>query len=59
MKVYSRDGEYTLANSADHRDYYDKWAKTYDQDFAEETKYIYPRKIYEILNVRAGANDLL
>ena len=41
MKVYSRDEAYTLANSADHRDYYDNWAKTYDQDFVKETKYIY------------------
>ena len=58
MKVYSRDGAYTLANSADHRDYYDKWAKTYDQDFAEETNYIYPRKICDILNMRSVAKDL-
>ena len=58
MKVYSRDGAYTLANSADHRDYYDKWAKTYDQDFAEETNYIYPSKICEILNRRSVAKDL-
>ena len=58
MKVYSRDEAYTLANSADHRDYYDKWAKTYDQDFVEETKYIYPRKIRDVLNLRAEAKDL-
>ena len=58
MKVYSRDEAYTLASSADHRDYYDKWAKTYDQDFVEETKYIYPRKIRDVLNLRAEAKDL-
>ena len=58
MKVYSRDEAYTLINSADHRDYYDQWAKTYDQDFAKETKYIYPRKIYEILSSRLHAEDL-
>ena len=58
MKVYSRDEAYTLASSADHRDYYDKWARTYDQDFVEETKYIYPRKICEVLNLRAEAKDL-
>ncbi len=59
MKVCNRDEAYTLANSADHRDYYDNWAKTYDQDFAEGSKYIYPRKICEVLNLRARATDLI
>ena len=58
MKVYSRDEAYTLASSADHRDYYDKWARTYDKDFVEETKYICPRKIRDVLNLRAEAKDL-
>tara|TARA_A100001015_G_C14764084_1_gene622602 strand:- start:224 stop:865 length:642 start_codon:yes stop_codon:yes gene_type:complete len=58
MTEYSRDEAYTLANSAAHRDYYDKWAKTYDQDFAEGTKYIYPQAICEILRVRSAARDL-
>ena len=59
MKVYSRDEAYKLASSVDHRDYYDKWAKTYDQDFAEQTKYIYPRKICDVLNLRSQAKDLI
>ncbi len=58
MKVNSRDEAYTLATSDDHRDYYDNWAKTYDQDFAEKTKYIYPRKICDALNLRYLAKDL-
>ena len=58
MKRYSRDEAYTLATSADHRDYYNKWAKTYDLDFAIETKYIYPRKICEILYSRSMPTDL-
>ena len=58
MKVYSRDEAYTLANSADHRDYYDNWAKTYDHDFAIQSKYIYPRKICEILYARFESTDL-
>ena len=58
MKVYSRDEAYKLASSADHRDYYDKWAKTYDQDFVLETKYIYPKKICDILNLRSQTRDL-
>ena len=57
MTVYSRDEAYTLTNSADHIDYYDKWAQTYDQDFAKETKYIYPQKICEELNMRLVAKD--
>ncbi|MDG2474224.1 MAG: methyltransferase domain-containing protein [Paracoccaceae bacterium] len=58
MKVHSRDEAYTLVTSADHRDYYDNWAKTYDQDFAMETKYIYPQKICEILNERTMSVDM-
>ena len=58
MKLYSRDEAYTLVSSADHRDYYDKWAKTYDRDFVEETKYIYPRKICEILSALSQTKDL-
>ena len=59
MKVHSRDEAYKLASSAEHKDYYDKWAKTYDQDFAEKTKYIYPRKICDVLNLRSVTEDLI
>ncbi len=58
MKLYSRDEAYTLSNSAEHRAYYDNWAKTYDQDFAKETKYIYPQKICDILYARSVSEDM-
>ena len=50
MKKYSRDEAYTLKTSADHRVYYDNWAKTYEQTFVKETQYVYPREICKILN---------
>ena len=58
MKKFSRDEAYNLLTSADHRDYYDRWAKTYEQDFANETKYIYPEKIAGIMKKWIGSDNI-
>ena len=58
MKKFSRDEAYNLLTSADHRDYYDRWAKTYEQDFAYETQYIYPEKIAGIMKKWIGSDNI-
>ena len=58
MKFQSRDEAYRLATSSDHESFYDNWAKTYDQDFALATKYIYPQKIADILHSRLDCTEL-
>lgn len=40
-----RDEAYQLASPDQHRAYYDRWAKAYEQDFAARMGYIYPAKV--------------
>ena len=58
MTNFSRDEAYNLLTSSDHRDYYDGWAKTYEQDFVTETSYIYPEKIAGLLMNWIGSRNI-
>jgi len=40
---------YNLMTPEDSRELYAQWAPTYDQTFIEDTEYIYPAKIAEVL----------
>jgi predicted TPR repeat methyltransferase len=40
---------YDLATPEDSRELYAQWAPTYDKTFIEETKYVYPTKVAEVL----------
>lgn len=44
---HDREGAYSLSTPQDHIIYYDKWAATYDADFAAAEGYIYPAKLAE------------
>ena len=58
MKKYSRDEAYTLTSSADHRKYYNNWAKTYEEDFVKKSKYIYPQEICRVIISRLGERKI-
>ena len=58
MIKFSRDKAYTLVSSGDHRNYYDSWAKTYEQDFVKETSYIYPKEITRIMKEWIGSENI-
>ncbi len=40
---------YNVVTPDDNRDLYGRWAATYDKTFVEETKYVYPDKIAQVL----------
>jgi|EP01046_Picozoa_sp_COSAG06_P040960 SAM-dependent methyltransferase len=42
---HDREGAYSLDTPAAHVEYYDKWASTYDSDFAEQEGYSYPENL--------------
>ena len=58
MANFSRDEAYNLLTSSDHRNYYDSWAKTYEQDFANKTSYIYPELIAGLMKNWIGSNNI-
>jgi SAM-dependent methyltransferase len=58
MANFSRDEAYNLLTSSDHRNYYDSWAKTYEQDFAYETSYIYPEQIAGLMKNWIGSEHI-
>ena len=58
MANFSRDDAYNLLTSSDHRNYYDSWAKTYEQDFAYETSYIYPEQIAGLMKNWIGFDNI-
>ena len=58
MTNSNRDEAYNLLTSSDHRNYYDNWAKTYEQDFARETNYIYPEKIAGLMKNWIGSKNV-
>lgn len=42
---HHRDDVYQLDTPQQHQDYYDEWAKTYDDDFADQHGYAYPERV--------------
>ncbi|NBW92476.1 MAG: hypothetical protein EBR53_08530, partial [Actinobacteria bacterium] len=40
---------YNVVTPDDNRDLYGRWAATYDKTFVEDTKYVYPDKIAQVL----------
>ena len=40
---------YKVVTPDDSRDLYGRWAATYDKTFVEDTKYVYPDKIAQVL----------
>ena len=58
MAKFGRDEAYSLLTSSDHRNYYDSWAKTYEQDFANKTSYIYPELIAGLMKNWIGSKNV-
>jgi len=58
MKKYNRDEAYELQSSEAHRQYYNNWAKTYEDDFVKKSKYIYPREISRVIKSRLGGQEI-
>jgi len=54
----NRDEAYNLSTPDQHRRYYDRWAETYEADFADAEGYAYPERIAgllaRLLNNRPG-----
>jgi predicted TPR repeat methyltransferase len=48
-KQINLEDAYNVMTPEDSRELYAQWAPTYDKTFVEETKYIYPAKIAEVL----------
>ncbi|MCY3877840.1 MAG: methyltransferase domain-containing protein [Rhodobacteraceae bacterium] len=53
----NRDNAYALGSPAEHREYYDDWAPTYDKDFAGAVGYIYPKLVADCFLGHAGDTD--
>jgi len=49
---------YQFRLSAQHREYYDQWAPTYDEDFAQQEGYDYPGRIAAIYRALAVGQDV-
>ncbi|XDZ64840.1 class I SAM-dependent methyltransferase [Alphaproteobacteria bacterium LSUCC0684] len=45
----NRDEAYSLSTPEEHRLYYDRWAETYEADFAIAEGYVYPERIARLL----------
>lgn len=56
-KDHHRDEAYSLSTPAQHRAYYDAWAKTYDDDFVAADGYASPQRCAEIFAAIATDND--
>jgi predicted TPR repeat methyltransferase len=48
-KQINLEDAYNVMTPEDSRELYAQWAPTYDKTFVEDTKYIYPAKIAEVL----------
>jgi predicted TPR repeat methyltransferase len=48
-KLITLADAYNLMTPEDSRELYAQWAPTYDKTFIEDTKYVYPAKIAEVL----------
>ena len=56
-KTIGYDDAYSLKTPADSIKLYNKWAKTYDQDFALNSNYLSPKKICNYFNKHARVTD--
>ena len=56
-KKIGYDDAYSLKTPGDSKKLYKKWAKTYDQDFALNSKYLSPKKISIFFNKHAKNTD--
>ena len=56
-KDHHRDEAYSLSTPAQHRAYYDAWAKTYDDDFVAADGYASPQRCAEIFAAIATTAD--
>ena len=53
----NRDEVYQLDTPQQHQDYYDRWAKTYDQDFVDQHGYAYPERVAKLFANIADDDD--
>lgn len=49
-KNHHRDEAYQLGTPADHREYYDNWARSYEDDFVAASGYAYHQRIAALFN---------
>ena len=54
---HHRDDVYQLNSPEQHQDYYDQWAKTYDDDFADHHGYAYPERVARLFAKAATDHD--
>ena len=54
---HDREGAYSLETPAQHVAYYDRWAATYDADFAQHEGYTYPANLVKHYLALAGPDD--
>ena len=56
-KEHHRDDVYQLDTPQQHQNYYDQWAKTYDDDFANHHGYAYPERVATLFAKTATPDD--
>ena len=54
--MFNKENAYKLVSPEDHREFYDDWANTYDEDFIKKENYRYPKKITNIYIELANSN---
>ena len=57
MAEHTRDEAYRLSDPAAHAAYYDRWAPTYDDDFAQAAGYLAPAEVARVFRSVAATTD--
>ncbi len=52
----SKEQAYNLNNSEEHKIFYNRWARTYDDDFAKNNNYIYPSEVAKVFKSTVDAD---